>query len=617
MAREDDSLIVRKRAADVLAAHALASFPPVDVPSSQASQDAQEREKQQAQELLEEEQRRQAEGERLRREQEAIRLKQEQERQAQEAEQARLARLEDLYNSVLSKIQAGEWQAAQSSLEELQRLQPDYGEAAKLRKQIAEGIARQKSERERQERQAQQRRLEARYQDASQAMQREDWPEAQRLFEQLAQEAPGYRDVTKHLKVIAGRLAGEPVAAPTRRNWLPVLVTSLGWGIAWAVLVPLVEAYRFDNIYLVATIPALLIAGGVTYSLMLAGLPLSRARLAQLFLLWWGGSALFIGFAVYPDWQDRLVMTAVIPIALMLATFAGTGLLLRASIPSLRWIFVAGGWILGLIGGFVALYVIFSVFFKNGLDSIQAYALALGLGGLVAGAIGGGWMHRQLLASFTPAKEQAGSLQAGSPIAASTWRNWLPVVIPGLGWGIAWAVLGPFVNNDQIFLGATIPGLFMAASTVAGINMITGPQVSQKRLAQVFALLWGGIALALGLAAYPDWQGYPIQGVVIPIALILATFAGSGLLLRLSIPSVGWMSIFGGLVDGAIAGAIAMTVIRPAFPYVDLHLFGLHDLGGMPVLGFGGLVGGLISGGWIRWQLRRGQSPTKTAAPDK
>jgi hypothetical protein len=89
---------------------------------------------------------------------------------------------------------------------------------------------------------------------------------------------------------------------------------------------------------------------------------------------------------------------------------------------------------------------------------------------------------------------------------------------------------------------------------------------------------------------------------------MLATFAGTGLLLQASLSQVKWMSILGGLSLGVIAGAFAMTVIRPVFPYVDLHIFGLHDLGGMPVLGFGGLVGGLISGGWMRRQLSQGRS---------
>lgn len=198
-------------------------------------------------------------------------------------------------------------------------------------------------------------------------------------------------------------------------------------------------------------------------------------------------------------------------------------------------------------------------------------------------------------------------------MAVSIWRSWLPVMIMGLGWGVAWAVLSPLLNSDQFFLGAVIPALFMAGGTVAAINMVSGNQVSQMRLVQLFALWWGGMALALGCAAYPDWQGYAIKDVVIPSVLILATFAGTGLLLRLSLPRISWASILGGLLLGLGAGAIAMTVIRPAFPYADLHIFGLHDLGGMPVLGFGGLVGGLIGGGWMRWQSFRGLAPTGLA----
>jgi hypothetical protein len=126
---------------------------------------------------------------------------------------------------------------------------------------------------------------------------------------------------------------------------------------------------------------------------------------------------------------------------------------------------------------------------------------------------------------------------------------------------------------------------------------------------------WAGIALALGFAALPDWQGYLVEGVVIPIALILATFAGTGLLLRASIPQVSWSSILGGLSLALVAGIIAMSVIRPILPYEDLHIFGLHDLGSVPALAFGGLVGGLISGGWIRRQLRKGLGESDTAAP--
>jgi len=615
MAQDDDSLLLRKRAAEVLAAHAIASPSPLGEPASQAPPKS---EPPPPQELLEEEQRQQADEDRRRQEQEAIRQQQEQERQVQER------RLDALYKAVLSKMQAGEWQAAQSSLEELQRAHPNYGEAAKLQKRIAGEIARQRQEQERQAHQAQQARLEAEYQDASQAMQREDWPEAQRLFQQLLQEAPGYRDVTKRLKVITGRLAGEPATVSTRGGWLPVLVTSLGWGIAWALLVPLVNAYQYDNIFLVAAIPALLIAGGVVYSLVLAGLPLSRARLALLFLLWWVGNALALGFATYPGWQDNLVPTAVIPILLMLSVSTGTGLLLRTSIPSLRWISIAGGWLLSIIGG---LAVINSILIKYGFASIEAAELSFGLTGLVIGAIGGGWMHRQLRAFSV----QAGELRAGEPqeralreeapltssaLTASTWRNWLPVLTAGLGWGIAWAILSPLLNSDQIFLGAVIPALFMAASTVAAINMVGGNRVSQRRLAQLFALWWVGLVLTLGFAANPDWQGITIPDIVIPIALLLVTFAGTGLLLRLSLPRISWTSILSGLLLGLGAGAIAMTVIRPAFPYADLHIFGLHDLGGMPVLGFGGLVGGLISGGWIRWQLSQALAATGAAAPD-
>ena len=610
MAQDDDSLIVRKRATEALEAHAIPGSPALEEISSQAMQVSQaaqdqERENQQAQELLEKEQSQKAEEERRRREQEETRLQQERER---------LAQLEALYNSVISKMQAGEWQAAQSSLEELQRVQPDYGDSAKLQKRIAGEIARQKSEVERQARQARQRRLEAQYQDASQAMGREDWSEAQRLFQQLAQETPGYRDVSKQLQVIAGRLAGRPAAVSTRGVWLPVLVTSLGWGIAYAVMIPLVEAYRYDNIYLVATIPALLIAGGVVYSLMLAGLPLSRARLVQLFLLWWGGSALSIGFAVYPEWQGNLVMAGVIPNVLMLPTFAGTGLLLRAYKPSLRWISVLGGWAVALIVDFA---ITDSILVNYGFNSMEAAELAYGLVGLAIGAIGGWWMYRQLGIFSKPAeKARTGSIRtvepgvsesrAGSTSAGSTWRNGLPVLVSGLGWGIAWAVLSPLLNSDQIFLGALIPALFMAASTVAAIDMVGGKRVSQRRLAQLFALWWVGLVLTLGFAANPDWQGITVPDIVIPITLLLVTFAGTGLLLRASFPSVSWASILGGLALGVIAGAIAMTAIRPAFPYADLHIFGLHDLGGMPVLGFGGLVGGLIGGGWIRWQLSRG-----------
>jgi len=132
----------------------------------------------------------------------------------------------------------------------------------------------------------------------------------------------------------------------------------------------------------------------------------------------------------------------------------------------------------------------------------------------------------------------------------------------------------------------------------------------------LFALWWVGLVLTLGFAANPDWQGITIPDIVIPIALLLVTFAGTGLLLRLSLPRISWTSILSGLLLGLGAGAIAMTVIRPAFPYADLHIFGLHDLGGMPVLGFGGLVGGLISGGWIRWQLSQALAATGAAAPD-
>jgi hypothetical protein len=542
MAQEDDSLIVRKRATDVLAAHAVASSPPSEEPASQVAQVSPaptQREQQQAQELLEEEQRRQVEEERRLREQERIRLRQEQERQERST------------------------------------------------------------------------RLEAQYQDASQAMEREDWLEAQRLFELLAQEAPRYRDVTKRLKVVNGRLAGEQVALSTWRRWLPVLVTSLGWGIAFALLIPLYDAYVYENILPVAAVPALLIASGVVASLILASVSLSRVRLAQLALLWWGGSALAMGLAVYPDWQDNPVIVIVVPIALMLLTATVTGLLLRASVPRLRWTSITGGWVVGMVGGFITIYAFISISSNYGLDSIAAYALGFGLVGLAIGAVGGGWMHRQLGTSSIPMREaRTGSLKSGEPkvgsyLAGSTWRNWLPVVVSGLGWGIAWAVLSPLLNSDQIFLGAVIPALFMTAGTVAAINMVAGDQVSRRRLAQMFALWWAGIALALGGAAYPDWQGYPVQGVLIPIVLILVTFVGTGLLLRASIPSVKWTLILGGLALSIVGGAIAMTVIRLAFPYVDLHLFGLHDLGGMPVLGFGGVVGGLISGGWIRWQLSR------------
>jgi hypothetical protein len=207
-------------------------------------------------------------------------------------------------------------------------------------------------------------------------------------------------------------------------------------------------------------------------------------------------------------------------------------------------------------------------------------------------------MYRQLRA-FSVTMENT----ANSPIA---------ILVVGLGWGIAWVVLGPLVNSGQIFLAAVITALFMAGSTVSAVNMIAGKRVSQMRLGQLFALWWVGMALALGFAALPDWQGYLIEGVVIPIVLILATFAGSGLLLRLSIPSISWISILGGFSLGLIVGAIATMAIRLVFPYEDLHIFGLHDLGGAWVLGLGGLVGGLISGGWIHWQLRKGLAATGT-----
>ena len=597
MAQDDDSLIVRKRAADVLAAHAVASSPPLEEPASQAAQVSQappETEQQQARELLEEEQRRQVE-------QEAIRQTQEQERQAQEA------RLDALYKAVLSKMQAGEWQAAQSSLEELQRVRPDYGEAAKLQKRIAGEIARQQAEKERQAHQAQQARLVAQYQDASQAMVREDWQEAQRLFEELAQESPGYRDVAKRLQVIAGRLAGEPAIVSARSGWLPLLAISLGWGIAYALLVPLVEAYRYDNIFLVATIPALLIAGGVVYSLVLASLPLSRMRLAQLFMLWWAGSALSIGFAVYPDWQDSLVMTAVIPIVIMLPTFAGTGLLLRTNNPSLRWISVLGGWVIALIGDFV---VTNSILVNYDFSSMEAAGLAYGLVGLAIGAVGGGWMHWQLgtfsittgearTDSPSAGKPRAGAPRAEAPTAVSTWRSWLSVLVSGLGWGIAWAVLGLLVDDEQIFLAAVIPALFMASGTVASVNMVSGDQISQTRLAQLFALWWGGMALVLGGLAYLDYHDYPLQYSAIPIALMLAIFAGTGLLLRVSLPRVSWMLIPAGLALGIVGGVVTATIL-------------MRVSSDTPVVGFGGLVGGLISGGCMRWQLRQGLSLSKT-----
>jgi hypothetical protein len=235
----------------------------------------------------------------LQQEQERLRLQQEQEHRAKEAQQARL---EELYKTAVVKSKAGEWQAAQSSLEQLQQLQPGYRDSAKLQKRIEQEIAREKSERERQERDAQKARLEARYQDASQAMRGEDWPEAQRLFQELAQEAPDYRDVNKRILAITARLAGEPAAVPTRGGWLPALVTSLGWGIALALSVPLIDRYRYDNIFLIAAIPTLFIAGAFVYSLVVAGVPLSGARLAQLSLIWWIGSALAIASMVYPGY---------------------------------------------------------------------------------------------------------------------------------------------------------------------------------------------------------------------------------------------------------------------------------------------------------------------------
>jgi hypothetical protein len=349
--------------------------------------------------------------------------------------------------------------------------------------------------------------------------------------------------------------------------------------------------YRYDKIFLIAAIPTLFIAGGFVYSLVVAGVPLSGVRLAQLSLIWWIGSALAIASMVYPGWAGNLVVVIMVPIALMLATLSMTGLLLRASFPSLRWISTLGGWAIALIGGIV---VINFLLYKYDVDALEAAELSFGLVGVVVGAVGGGWMYRQLRAFSVPMENTA-----SSPMA---------VLVVGLGWGIAWAVLGPLVNSGQIFLGAVIPALFMAAGIAATVNIGAGKRVSRVLLGQLFALWWVGIALALVCAILPDWQGYLIEGVVLPIALLLATFAGSGLLLHASIPQVSWASILGGLALGVVAGAIATTAIRLVFPYEDLHLFGLHDLGGAWVLGLGGLVGGLISGGWMRRQLSQGRS---------
>jgi hypothetical protein len=97
-------------------------------------------------------------------------------------------RLNSLYASALSAIQAGRWEEAQRHLFGIEKEEPGFKDVRQL-------LGRASAEVE----QIQKKHLAALYGQAIQAVNAKNWAEAQRLFRQLEQESPGYQDVRRQL----------------------------------------------------------------------------------------------------------------------------------------------------------------------------------------------------------------------------------------------------------------------------------------------------------------------------------------------------------------------------------------------------------------------------------
>lgn len=104
-------------------------------------------------------------------------------------------RLEALYASATSAIQAGRWEEAQDHLLGIEKEEPGYKDVRQLLSQASAGLERIQKEK-----------LAALYGQAVQAAGAKNWAEAQRLFRQLEQMAPGYQDVRQRLDRIEAEI---------------------------------------------------------------------------------------------------------------------------------------------------------------------------------------------------------------------------------------------------------------------------------------------------------------------------------------------------------------------------------------------------------------------------
>jgi hypothetical protein len=119
--------------------------------------------------------------------------RQETEERAQREAEAQQAELARLFAVADEAAQAGDWRQAIESFEEVLRLDEGYGDAAARLAQARQAMTREEAKRQRQVA------LAELYDGASERMEAQDWPEAERLLREIQEVDWDYRDVEARL----------------------------------------------------------------------------------------------------------------------------------------------------------------------------------------------------------------------------------------------------------------------------------------------------------------------------------------------------------------------------------------------------------------------------------
>jgi len=183
-----------------------------------------------------------------------------------------------------------------------------------------------------------------------------------------------------------------------RLGW-PMFVVGLGWAMGWAVVIPLSNPDDKSMTLWSILIPALFMAGSVALSLKAGGLPIPDRSLGVLFSLLWVTQAITL-YILSSKYYETSLGWMILKYSSQLLFFAVIAWFLQRYIPALDWKLILAGWVVGFAAGLLAANAIGFAVDPDTQPFIDPYndyiASQLGLGGFVAGALGAGWMYRQI-----------------------------------------------------------------------------------------------------------------------------------------------------------------------------------------------------------------------------